>query len=253
MLKDKEARKKIDQLRTKYNNLRVRLCKHIRREGLMASIRETLASLCGEDQQYQSVYEDLKKEENVDSFFAILESSLLYLDFNGLLDQLIHNHGSTELKRDAESYRSELVSLLGCTTVKQAANPIQPWWPAQHSDVPKNFTEVKTLVLENPENVRLIDLVGFRMRFTSEVRLSRLLFLILGIKELNSYVVSWLVPSAVIPLLKDVIGRIVPRFFQENKISSVAIVTEQVLYDSEKGILLCMYIRTDNIIAIYTL
>lgn len=200
------------------------------REGIIDGIRETLASLCGEDHQYQAVYKELKNEENVDSFFKILYSCLLYLDFNGLLDQLIHNHGTIELRKDAESYRRELVVLLGRTTVKQAANPIHPWWPAQHSDIPRNFTEVKTLILENPENVRLIDLVGYRMRFTSEIRLSHLLFLILGIKELNSFVVSWLVPSAVVPLLADVIKKVASHFFKENKIGSVSIVTEQVLY-----------------------
>ena len=234
MLSDKEARVKIEQLRTKYNNLRTRLCKHLHREGIKDSIRETLASLCGEDLQYLPVYDELRNEENVEGFYKVIESSLLYLDFNGLLDQLIQCHGNLELKKDAESYRADLLMFLGRTTVKQASNPNHPWWPAQHSNFPKNFTEVKTLVLENPEKVRLIDLIGYRMRFTSEVRLSHLLFLILGVKELNSFVVSWLVPTTIVPLLRDAMGRVAADFFEENKISSVSVVQELILY-SETG------------------
>ena len=204
---------------------------------IVDSIRETLASLCGEDLQYHSVYEELTSEENVKGFLTILENSLVYLDFNGLLDQLVHSHGSEELREDAESYRSELLTFLSRTSVKQAANPIHPYWPAQHStNLPKNFVEVKTRVLESPEDVRLIDLIGYRMRFTSEVRLSRLLFLVIGIKELNSFAVSWLVPSAIVPLLKSAVERLTTStsFFQENKISSISVMTEQMLY-SENG------------------
>ena len=208
----------------------------------MDSICETLGSLCGEDLQYVPVYDELRNLENVDGFCKILEASLLYLDFNGLLDQLIHNHGNIELRKDAESYRADLLTLLGRTTVKQAANPIHPWWPAQHSDFPKNFTEVKTLVLENPENVRLVDLIGYRMRFTSEIRLSRLLFLILGIKELNSFVVSWLIPTSVVPLLEAAVKRVDASFFRENKIGSVSVVTEHILY-SKEGVLRLEWLR----------
>ena len=239
LLDDKEARKKIDQLRTKYNNLRKRLCHRLHKEGvsIMDSIRETLASLCSEDLQYHCVYEELTNEQNVKGFFTILDHSLVYLDFDGLLDRLVQNHGNSELKKDVESYRADLLTLLSRTSVRQAANPIHPYWPAQHStDIPKNFVEVKTRILENPRAVRLIDLIGYRMRFTSEVRLSRLLFLVMGIKELNSYTVSWLVPSAMVPLLSSAVERIMSStsFFQENQVASMSVVTEQTLY-AENG------------------
>ena len=235
MLKDEEAKEKIDQLKVQHKNLHQRLRKHLdTNEDVMEGIRVTLASLRDEDDQYQSVYDDLPKECSITGFFDILMCSISYLDFNGLLDELIRNHGSNELQEDAKIYRRKLMEFLGCTTVKQAANPSNPFWPARRKKLPDNFTKVRTCIADNPDSVRLIEVIGLRKTFTSKVRLSHLLYIIMGIEEGNSFMISWLVPSVAVPLLANVIQGVDASFFKVNKIVSVSYMIEKIIY-SEKG------------------
>ena len=204
----------------------------------MDGICHILASLHCEHPQYRRVLDELKSQANAADFFQILVGSSSYLDFNGLLDELIHQYGDHELKKDADSYRKDLLTFLGHTTVKQAANPQQPWWPARYDNIPPKFTKVKTQVLKDPDTFRLIDLISCRMRFTSEIGLHHLIFIIIGVEELNSFGVSWLVPSILVPVLEDAVkSSNVVSIFQTYEITSLSIMTERILYTEEVSLL----------------
>jgi hypothetical protein len=230
------ARKIKDRLREQHDNLRERFCKLASKDGIMRDIRKVLQYRVSEKSEYQKVLDELSNQEIVvEEFFEILMRWSSYLDYNGLLDELIHKCGDYELKIDAEEYRRNLLTFLGHTTIKQAAQAIPPWWSARHDYHHLTmFTEVRTRILKDPASFRLIDLISCRMKFTGEIGLHQLIFFVLGIKELNSFMVSWLIPSALIPVLTDAVrSKNVISVFQAYKISSLSVMTEVTLYSEE--------------------
>ena len=143
MLEPRKAIDCINRLRDQHENLYERLRKLLGQKddvAIMNGIRCILASLHCEHPQYKVVYDELKSEASVAGYFEKLMGSLSYLEFNGLLDELIHRYGDQELKEDAESYRNDLLTFLGHTTIKQAANPQQPWWLIYLSITTTSFT-----------------------------------------------------------------------------------------------------------------
>ena len=230
------AENEICRLRTQHSNLCERLYRLLNgKDETMKSIRRVLARRIPENPQYKKVLDELKNQANVEDFYEILMGSLSYLDFDGLLDELIRSHGNYELKIDIESYRRDLLTFLGCTTIQQAAQATPPWWCAQHNHHHlQQFSKVRTRVLKDPASFRLINLIDCRMRFTCAIGLHQLIFFVMSIEELNSFVVSWLIPSALVPILADAVkSENVISVFQTYKISLLSIMTEVTLYSVE--------------------
>ena len=232
------ARRKNYHLQDQYINLRRRLYGHLKgKDKPKEIICDVIASCVTKESRYQEVVAKLINEETITSFYATLTGFLSHLDFNGLLDELIYRCDDYELKVDAESYRRDLLTFLGHTSIKQAANANPPFWNTQddHQHLP-NFSKVRTKVLNDPATFRLIDLIACRMKFTSAIGLHQLIFLVLGIEELNSFVVSWLIPSTLVPILHVAVkSENVISVFQNYKISLLSVVTEEILYSVEVG------------------
>ena len=226
-LGDREAHRKIGELKTMYENLRERFRHQIAEEDVMTKLHAAVESL-DDRPEYQENLEPLCKKDTAKGFYKILKKSISYLDFDGILDHLIRRCGDSELQEDAIVYRRQLLDLLGRVTVMQAAQG--SFFPVMDKDIPQGFTKVKTHVETNPDGVRLIDVIQYRNKFASEVRMSHLVFRLMAVINQNSFLLVWLVPTVIVPILEDAIKKVDVRFFRDNEISSVSIMKEEIIY-----------------------
>ena len=236
LLEREKARENLRMLGDQYRNLCKRLRNKLKNDVcVMKSIRDTIIHFQG-DPQYQRFHDRLARQPTVREFFNILMGHFNYLDFDGILDHLIRKHDDYELKEDAKIYRGELLRLLGCTTIKQAVGGGNPFFYARYDNIPENFTEIKTRILKDPDNTRLIDIIGYQRRFASEVRLPHLFAYITGIKELNSFSFTWIIPTILVSLLRDAIEDVdvTSSFFKENKVALISMPGKNLYIDKGK-------------------
>ena len=229
---DQNAKKIRTKLAVQYRNLYQRFRKKlVTQEDVLRGIRDTIKFLVHDNPQFKKAKGYLTSQTTVQGFFDILPDHAHYLDFNGILDHLIRDHGDDELKEDAKLYRGRFLNFLGRVTVKQAVEG--GLFPAE-AKRPKSFSKIKQRILKDPNGVRLIDIIQFRRKFMSKVQLHHLFFWVMGIKKLASYVLIWLVPTDIVPLLVEEIKKVDVHFLQENMVASISVNGEVVYPDPGK-------------------
>ena len=214
------------KLTVQYKNLYKRLRqKLVKQNDVLRGIQDTLNFSVQQSPQFRKALGYLTSPTTVQDFFVVLLKHAHYLNFNGILDHLIRDHGDHELKEDAKCYRSRFLDLLGRVTVKQA---VKGGLFQAKAKTPKGFSKVKQHILKDPDGVRLIDIIQYRKESMRKVQLHHLLYCVMGIEELASYVLIWLVPTDTVPLLVEEIKKVDVSFFKENMVALMSV--ETVVY-----------------------
>ena len=159
------------------------------------------------------------RETQINKLFIIhLNPLTSFIDY-GLIEYVIKKFGSDALKRDMRSYCSEIKMFMKETTIKQLIDHL----PGQ-AEVPPKFSLIEAKIGENAGEYTLEQLNTIRKRYCSELRLSEIVFHLVAIVESNSFIVRWLVPSA---LVSDIIVKadryVGQSFYQEYKITSLTL------------------------------
>ena len=219
------------KMAVQYENLYKRLRKKlVNQEDVLKGIQDSINFSVQQSPQFKKALGCLTSPTTVQGFFDNLPKHAHYLDFNGILDYLIRKHGDDELKEDAKLYRYDYLCLLGGVTVKQAVR--RGLFPIDHEDtIPTNFSKVKQHILKDPDKDRLIDIIKYRRRFMSRIQLHRLLSWVMGIEELASYVLTWLIPTDIVDQLVEEIKKVDVCFLKENKVASISIEGKVVYSD----------------------
>ena len=96
-------------------------------------------------------------------------------------------------------FSGDVVQFMKKTTVKQ----LMDHWPGQQ-EIPPNLSKLQAKIDEDPtHSYTLYNLDQKRRHFCSGVRLSEVVLVLIGLKMSNSFIVEWLVPSALVPQLVE--------------------------------------------------
>ena len=221
---------KIKKLEEQFSNLKEKLLSEIKAnkdvtaETLVDSLAMLPTLLQAEYRKYiMENLSTLTAAVSVRMVFIHISVQFTFIDY-GLLEYLVKKFGSEELKQDMSAYVAAVQVFLDETTVQQ----LMDHWPGQ-SDTPTHFEELRAVINKNANTYSLRQLDELRKKLCSKFRLSEVAFGLKGVREENSFVILWLVPSVLVPGMVGSAAEIDNTVFQQEHICSVT-VNKQHLY-----------------------
>ena len=184
----------------------------------------------------------LERASSVNQLFRRLDPLLSFIDYPGLLCHLISIFGSRNLRRELEYYESKIKIFLSETTVAD----LMDFWPGrQYSD----FAKLRVKFDGDPKSYTLEKLNEVRRRFASELRLSELIFVLIGCERSTSFVVIWMVHPSTVHSIVERSKQIKDDFYLAEKILYMSI-DETQLYCK----VIAIYYNSGNIFEVlYTI
>ena len=212
---------KIKELEKEFSRLQQRTSSELSKndevtpEVLLESL--TLLPIALRNEYATFIHENLKTLQRVDSIrkvFHHLNPHFTFIDYS-LLEYIIDYFGSDELKSDMSMYIVQVQIFINETTVKELIDH----WPGVR-EIPPNFEELRALINEDPSTYTLQELDILRKKVCLMISLSKTVLVLIGIKKKSSFLLSWIIPSVCLPLLKSVIGKL-SIFFEDEQIYSL--------------------------------
>ena len=222
--------KRIDALQRQFRGLHRRFLSELKDPERRVSVDDVLVELtllpiecCKE---YESLIQQklpmLEESTRITTLFNRLNPLFTFIDY-GLLQHLISNLGSTELKEDMTSYIDSVQEFMRKTTVGDVMNH----WPGEN--VPQmNYSELKIKFEDDPRIYTLERLNKFRRKFYSRVRLSEFIFGLILLEPSKSFFVTWLFPTVVVTQLSKSVHQIECSFYESEHILSISVDKEQL-------------------------
>ena len=150
--------------------------------------------------QYENpLQERLSMFESTTSFsqlFRRLDPLLTFIDYPGLLSHLISMFGSGSLRQEINLYGKKLVIFLSQTTVAD----LMDFWPGRQFP---DFAKLKVKFDGDPKSFTLEKLNEFRRKFASQLRLSELIFILIGCEHSNSFFATWMVHPSIVYIIVE--------------------------------------------------
>jgi hypothetical protein len=156
-------------------------------------------------------------KESINKLFIHLNPLFSFLDY-GLLEYIIKVYGSDTLVQDMTTYSSDMCIFMKETTIKQLINHL----PGQ-TEIPPKFSLIEAKIGEDASKCSLEQLNTIRKRYCSEVELSEIVFHLVAVVESNSFIIRWLVPSALVDDIVKSARYVDQSFYQEYKITSLTL------------------------------
>ena len=172
----------------------------------------------------------LVEQRSIDELFLHLNPLFSFLDY-GLLEYIVRKFCNNKLKQDMTSYGNKIHVFMKQTTVMH----LMDYFPGQQ-EVPLHYSVLKANINENMFTFTLEQLNQLRRKYCCEARLSELVCVIIGIEKSNSFSVSFLVPTDLIPDLILFTSQIDCSFYRVENISLISI-DKKRLYDAELKLL----------------
>ena len=237
---------KIENLEDQFDSLRTRIMLELSANPDM-TVQTLLAKLTGLPlslrKEYESSIENrilprMRNKTQVNELFILLNPLMSFIDY-GLIEYVIKKFGSDGLKRDMRSYCSEMILFMKETTIKQLINHL----PGE-TETPPKFSLIEAKIGEDASKCTLEQLNRFRKRYCSEVKLSKIIFHLVAVVESNSFIVRWLVPSAIVDDIMKSARNVDQSFYQENKLASLTL--DGMWLHMSEAELEVMWIHTSN-------
>ena len=168
------------------------------------------------------MFPDLRRESTISDLFYHLSPLVDFLSF-GLLKYITDVFGSDNLKKKMVSYSNSIQAFMKKTTVKQ----LMDVWPGQQ-DIPPNYSKLRAKLDEHPLKYSLYDLDQLRKRFCSGVKLTDIVLVLIGLETANSFIVEWLIPSALIPQLMESVKKLEFGFYLRERILKMTVDEKQI-------------------------
>ena len=169
--------------------------------------------------EYEKAIQELlpffSNKESLNKLFFHLNPLFSFLDY-GLLEYIINEYGSDVLKHDMITYSSDMRIFMKETTIKQLIEADHI--PGQ-TEIPPKFSLIEAKIGEDASKCTLEQLNRLRKRYCSEVKLSEIVFHLVAVVEFNSFIVRWLVPSALVDDVVKSTKNLNQSFYQEYKIT----------------------------------
>ena len=206
-----------DKLLTDLEDKRVSVAKLLRSLTLLpAEIRVEYKTAITE------MFPDLRRECTINDLFYHLSPLVDFLSY-GLLQYIINEFGSETLKKMIISYSKDVLKFLKKTTVKQ----LMDVWPGQQ-EIPPNFSKLRAKIDEDPSTYTLYELDQLRKHFCCGVKLTDIVFVLIGLETANSFVVEWLIPSTLVPQLMESARQLDFGFYLQERILKMTVNKKQI-------------------------
>ena len=166
----------------------------------------------------------LEDADNIRRVFHLLSPLLTFIDYH-LLEFLIEEFASDELKREMATYVEEIAVFIDETTIEHLTEV----WPG-HQDIPRNFEKLRVVIDKDPRTYTLRQLNELRRKFCCETTLTEIVLVLIGVGKKNSFLVTWIVPSMYVAQLKPMIGKLksLKTFFKTERITSITLGTQRL-------------------------
>ena len=214
---------KIEILENRFDDLQTRIRKELStKPGI--TMQDVLSKLTALPLSLRREYESsiikrikfhgMRTETQINDLF-IFHLNLLtsFIDY-GLIEYLIKKFGSDGLKKDMVSYCSEMIVFMKETTIKQLIDHLHG-----EDKVPPNFSLIEEKISEDPSKCTLEQLNMIKKRKCIELMLSEIVFQLLTLSYSNSFIVWWLIPSALISDVVKSAEKVKQSFYQECRIT----------------------------------
>ena len=176
--------------------------------------------------EYESLIQQklpiLEESIRITTLFNRLNPLFTFIDY-GLLQHLISNLGSTELKEDMTSYVDAVQEFMHAATVGDVINH----WPGDEESH-ASFSKLRAKFKDDPKTYTLERLNNFRRKFCSRVRLSEFIFGLISLELSESFFVTWLIPTVVVAQLSKSVHQIEHSFYESGHILSISVDEEQL-------------------------
>ena len=214
---------KIEALENWFDDLQTRIINEIStKPGITA--KKVLSKLTGLPLSLRKEYESsiekrikkMRKETQVDDLFIFYLKPLgSFMDYR-LIEYFIKQYGSDGLKKDMVSYCGEMVVFMKETTIEQLRGHL-PGEP----EVPPKFSLLKARIGEDASKYTLEEVNKIRKDYCGNLKLSEMVVHLLTFKKSNSFIVWWVVPSALVSDIMKSARYVDQSFYQEYKITSL--------------------------------
>ena len=173
--------------------------------------------------EYEKAIQELlppfSNKESINELFIRLNPLFSFLDY-GLLEYIIKIYGRNILIKDMTTYSNDMCIFMKETTIKQLIEADH--FPGQ-TEIPPKFSLIEAKIGDDASKCTLEQLNRLRKRYCSEVKLSEIVFHLVAVIESNSFIVRWLVPSALVSDVVKSAKYISQIFYQEYKIISLTL------------------------------
>ena len=145
-----------------------------------------------------------------------------FIDY-GLLDHLITNLASKELKEDMTTYVERVTEFMRETTV----GAIMDCFPGD-AEPSVDYSKLKMKFKDDPKTYTLERLNNFRRKFCSTIRLSEFIFGLISLETTESFFATWIIPTLAVPELMKAVREIDEHFYELEHIMSMSVDQEQL-------------------------
>ena len=159
------------------------------------------------------------QKRTMQELFFHLNPLFSFIDY-GLLEYIIKLFGSDLLNKDMKTYCNDIQLFMKQTTIKELIDC--DCLPGQRK-TPPNFDMLKAKIGEDASKCTLERINTLRKRFCAEVKLSEIIFCLIALEDSNSFIVSWLVPSILVPDLMESLRNVEESFFNMENIISLSV------------------------------
>ena len=167
-------------------------------------------------------YSVFMQAESVEYIFAHLNFYLSFIDFS-LLEHIIEHFGSPSLQQKMKRYSRDMKIFRSETSVADIISHL-----SGRPEPPLHFARLKMKLNFDPKTCTLEDLEQHRKKLGGEFSLSKFALFLVEIGE-GSLVEVYLVPSDIVPALKDLVQKKSLTFFLNLEILKLS-VNEECLY-----------------------
>ena len=175
------------------------------------SISEKLPDLC-------------REEEASDLFLYHLNDLVNFIDYH-LVKYIIEEFGSNTLKVEIHSYAADLLVFMKETTIKEFMGHCK--WFGEEAKSHK-LSKLITKINGNPATYTLYDLDQLRRRFCAGVKMTEVVFVLIGLDSANSFLALWAVPTLLVPQLIEAVKALDFGFYLRLGILKVTVDDRQI-------------------------
>ena len=214
----------IDRLESQFKHLERQILKELEHKKVLVSdfLRFlTLLPIAIRKEYKKSItdmFPELRRESNISDIFLHLNPLMDFLGFH-LLECIIIEFGSNTIKKFMYEYSEKVLQFMKETTVKD----LMDIWSAEHDAIPSSFFRLRAKIDKDAKTCTLYELEKLRRHFCGEVTLSHIVVILIGLEVANSFIVEWLIPSALVSQLMESIRNLDKRFFHCERIINIMV------------------------------
>ena len=215
----------IESLEEQFDDIHSRLVTELTEVGTL--VEEVLQALTKLPFAFRKQYQDtiqsmlpnLETKDRISSLFHLLNPLFTFIDYE-LLKHLVSKFGSSKLKGDMSVYIEKVQLFKKATTVSELIE----YWPGL--ELPEsNYSRFTAKIGGDPGAYTLEELDNFRRKFFCHLKLSDFVSvsILMLLEHTNSFIAIWLIPTTIVPELKEAFNQMDNVFCQDEHILELSV------------------------------